>query len=59
MTDEDQIRQSIERAAADSRVACGLLLELAERTATPPKRIGQLCNEMGIRISNCQLGCFR
>lgn len=58
MTDEEQIRQSIERAAANGRVACGLLLELAERTATPPKRIGQLCDEMDIRIANCQLGCF-
>jgi hypothetical protein len=59
MTDEDQIRQSIEHAVAHGRVACELLLELAERTATPPKRIGQLCDEMDIRISNCQLGCFR
>lgn len=59
MTDDEEIRQSIERAAADGRVACGLLLELAERTSTPPRRIGQLCDEMGIRISNCQLGCFR
>ena len=58
MSDEEQIRQSIERTARDGRVACRQLLELAERTATPPERIGQLCNEMGIRISNCQLGCF-
>ena len=56
---ERQIRQSIQQAARDGRVACKLLLELAERMESPPKRIGQFCNEMGIRISGCQLGCFR
>ncbi|MDY6914221.1 MAG: hypothetical protein SVT52_07190 [Planctomycetota bacterium] len=56
---ERQIRQSIQQAARDGKVACKVLLELAERMETPPKQIGQFCNEMNIRIAGCQLGCFR
>ena len=59
MAAEQHIRQSIQRAARDGKVACKLLLDLAERTGTPAKEIGALCNQMGIRISRCQLGCFR
>ena len=59
MTDEEQVRQAIERASADGRVDCALLLDLAERTGTPPEQIGRLCDQMNVRISNCRLGCFR
>jgi len=59
MGSDREIRQLIRRAAKDTRIPCKKLLELAARSGTPPKRIGRLCDELGIRISNCQLGCFR
>jgi len=59
MADEKEIRQFIKRAARDGRVPCKKLLAFAERTGTPPKEIGRICDALGIRISNCRLGCFR
>jgi len=57
MTDEE-IRNTIQAKAADGKVACKAMLELAQQTDTPSRRIGEICNEMDIKISACQLGCF-
>ena len=59
MSAEQQVRRAMERAAKQGKLNCRQLLDLAERTGTPPRQIGRLCDEMNIRISNCQLGCFR
>ena len=58
MSDDEGLRRAIQEAAKDGKVPCKFLLDLAARTATPPARIGQLCNEMDVRIRSCQLGCF-
>ena len=59
MSDEDKLRAAVEDAAVDGKVTCEVLLDLAERTGTPPASIGQLCDQMKIRIGRCQLGCFQ
>jgi len=58
MATDEELREAIRRAARDGRVACKALLELAARSGESPARIGRLCDEMEIRISQCQLGCF-
>ncbi len=37
---------------------CEKALALAARSAAAPAVVGRLCNEHGIRIVACQLGCF-
>ena len=58
MADPEMLRQEIRRFARDGKAACRALLELADRTGTPPAQIGRLCNEMNVKIHACQLGCF-
>ena len=58
MADEEQLRKAVVEASRDGRAACKALLELARRTGASPARIGELCDEMNIRICACQLGCF-
>jgi len=41
------------------RLPCAEALRLAGRYGISPRKIGELCNERGIRISRCQLGCFQ
>jgi hypothetical protein len=59
MSEEEQLRRDVQQLAANGKANCRQLLDLARRTGTSPREIGRLCNEMNIRISNCQLGCFR
>jgi hypothetical protein len=58
MATEQELRRLIQQAASDGRVPCKVLLALAERSGTPPPELRRLCDDMDIRISNCQLGCF-
>jgi len=57
--DDDQLRQAVRQAASDGRASCKSLLAIAERLGVPPRRVGQACNELKIKIAGCQLGCFR
>ena len=56
---EHEVRRAIHSQAIDEKVSCRAMLELASAIDMSPKEIGELCNEMKIRISNCQLGCFK
>ncbi|MHC4718280.1 MAG: hypothetical protein ACYS5V_15010 [Planctomycetota bacterium] len=56
---EEQLREAVRAKAVDGRAACKVLLDMAAETGTPPAEIGRICNDLGIKIKACQLGCFR
>lgn len=62
MTDE-ALTNAVEEAArteGDRRViACAAALAIAKDHGVAPTRIGEICNDTGIRIAHCQLGCFK
>lgn len=37
---------------------CAEAFALADRLALPVGEIGRVCNEHGVKIKRCQLGCF-
>ena len=39
-------------------ITCVEALGIANTMNIAPKEVGKLCNEIGIKIQNCQLGCF-
>lgn len=41
------------------QLPCAEAFRLAAVHEGEIRRIGQICNENNIRITNCQLGCFR
>ena len=41
------------------RIDCSTALAMAEELRTDSRVIGKLMNLLGIRIRNCQLGCFQ
>jgi hypothetical protein len=60
MHDVEQLRRAIDRlAGASGRVPCKALLALAGKAKVSPRRIGRLCDQLGVKIVGCQLGCFR
>ncbi|ABB14709.1 MULTISPECIES: hypothetical protein [Carboxydothermus] len=56
---EEEIKNEVIRAAKDGKLPCKVALELANRLNVPPKKIGDAANELKIKISACQLGCFK
>jgi len=40
------------------RITCEQALALANELEVPPARIGDLCDQHGIKVRGCQLNCF-
>ncbi len=56
--DEGLIRELIMKKQSDQRISCETAMEVAEEAGVPTSQIGQLLDEMKIKIHSCQLGCF-
>lgn len=41
------------------KLPCASALQIAADYKINPQEIGRLCNSLNIKISNCQLGCFK
>jgi len=39
-------------------IDCAEATSIAEKLNVAPIEVGKICNEMKIKIKNCQLGCF-
>ncbi len=50
--------EAIRQAAVSGRLSCEKAHALSRELDIPLREIGVLCNELKIRISACQLGCF-
>ncbi len=54
----ETIIEAIRAGSADNRLSCEKAHELSATLHIPLREIGMLCNELKIKISSCQLGCF-
>lgn len=55
---KEQLIERIRTEAADDRLACDRAYDLAQELKVPLGEIGKICNELRIKIVQCQLGCF-
>jgi len=53
-----EIMERLKQIAGDGRISCTEARKLAEELQVPPREVGALCDEMGIKIFACELGCF-
>jgi hypothetical protein len=57
--DTPRLIEVLERLAGDEkRLPCAEAFEVARDLEVPVHQVGQACNELGIKIVGCQLGCF-
>ncbi len=53
-----ELKEEMLKKAANGRLSCAAARELAEKLGLPYKEVGTAANELGIKIKDCQLGCF-
>lgn len=53
-----EIQKELEKKAMDKRLSCHSAREIAESLGVPYKEIGAAADDLGIKIINCELGCF-
>jgi len=56
--DKEVLVEKIKGQAKNGRISCRQALKLASELEVSPKEIGDLLNELKIKIAGCQLGCF-
>jgi hypothetical protein len=52
------VARESEGTADEGRLACARALGVARRLGVAPGEIGDAANRLGVRIVDCQLGCF-
>lgn len=52
------IKDEVLKVTQDKRLPCVKAWALAKRLKVKPIEIGKPANELGIKIADCQLGCF-
>jgi cytidine deaminase len=56
--DRDKLEKVILKKAKAGKLPCGMCFQIAEDFKISKREIGKVLNEMKIKISQCQLGCF-
>ncbi|MBA4370821.1 MAG: hypothetical protein C0418_04505, partial [Coriobacteriaceae bacterium] len=54
----DELREAVRGKAVDGKMTCPVLRKLAEDMDVPYKVAGAAADEIGVRVHNCDLGCF-
>ncbi len=52
------LKARIRAAAPEGRIPCPVAMRLAEELGVSRREMGDLLNELRIKITQCQLGCF-
>ena len=58
MVDRKKIEEAILAKAKDGKSPCAVCFKIADDLGVAKKEITKVLNEMKIKISQCQLGCF-
>jgi hypothetical protein len=58
MMDRDKLEKVILEKAKDGKLPCAMCFKIAEDFKISKREMGRILNEMKVRISQCQLGCF-
>ncbi len=54
----EELIEKIRAATANNRLSCERAHELSRELKVTLPEIGAVCNELSIKIAQCQLGCF-
>ena len=55
---EEEVMAKLKEAAKDGKIPCALAFKVAGENNLSTQEVGALLNQLKIKISNCQLGCF-
>jgi hypothetical protein len=56
--DRKKLEEVIKEKAQGGKLPCAMSFKIAEDFGISKKEMGKILNEMKIKISQCQLGCF-
>jgi hypothetical protein len=54
----DKITEEIRKKAVNDRLPCAAARRIAEELSVPYKEVGRTADELNVKITGCELGCF-
>ncbi len=55
---KDKVEEEIKRKTIDGRLPCPIAREIAKELFVSYKVVGRVADELNIKITDCELGCF-
>jgi hypothetical protein len=56
--DRKKIEEAILAKSKDGKLPCAVCFKIADDFGISKRQIGEILNEINVKISQCQLGCF-
>jgi hypothetical protein len=56
--DHKKLEETIREKSKEGKLPCAMCFKIAEDFKISKREMGKVLNEMKIKISQCQLGCF-
>ena len=53
-----ELDEKIRASLVNGKLPCAVAFEIAKVLKVSPHKVGEACNNLQIKISSCQLGCF-
>jgi len=53
-----EMADAVRKRARDGKLSCGAAFRIAENLNVNPLRVGQMADELEVRLNHCQLGLF-
>jgi hypothetical protein len=53
-----ELKEEMVKKAVNGRLSCSAARKIAEKLGVSYREVGAAADELGIKIKNCQLGCF-
>jgi hypothetical protein len=54
----EEVKKKLLEAAPNGKIPCVMAFKIARECNCAIAEVGRLCNDLKIKIINCQLGCF-
>lgn len=55
---KEKLKQLLEENSKEGKITCSSCHEISEKHSYVLKEIGEMADEIGLKIVNCKLGCF-
>lgn len=54
----DKVKDKVKERAKDGRISCPQARKIAEELNVTVREVGHACDELKIKLHECELGCF-
>ena len=53
-----ELEEKVVSSLVDDKLLCAVAFKIAKELKVSPREVGETADKLGIRIAECQLGCF-